>query len=479
MKKVFTILAVLVAAGLIAGGISLWYARASAKHQGAFKMAPVEKGTLTATISATGTVEPTEVVDVGAQVVGPITSFGTDPHDSTKLIDFGSQVEAGTVLANIDPSTYESDVKTAKADLASAKANVLLAQAGLDTARSKLRQTQRDWERVQKLKPTESIADLDYDTAQNAYETAAASVPAAEATLEQAKAAVDKAQATYDKALVNLGYTVIKSPVKGVIVARRVNIGQTIVSSLSTTSLFLVAKDLSKLQVWASVNEADIGQIHPGQPVHFTVDAYPGKTFEGEVGQIRLNATVTQNVVTYTVVVNTDNTKGELFPWESQDRTRLAAAAKGKTDAHYGKTLFPYMTANLQFQVDEHKDSLRVPNAALRWKPQANQVVPDARDAYVQAQLKQANPGAPAADKAPAAGEKEHHSRSGTLWVQDGEFVRPIKVTVGLSDDNFTEVIGPDVKEGMQVVVRENHADAAASTDTTNPFAPKLFGGRR
>ena len=145
----------------------------------------------------------------------------------------------------------------------------------------------------------------------------------------------------------NLGYTTIKSPVRGVIIDRRVNIGQTVVASLNAPSLFLIAKDLRRMQVWASVNEADIGHIRLDMPVRFTVDAYAGETFHGKVTQIRMNATMTQNVVTYTVVVTTDNSNGKLLP---------------------------YLTANVQFEMDQRSDVLLVPNAALRWKPQASQM---------------------------------------------------------------------------------------------------------
>src|SRR5204863_6291083 len=164
----------------------------------------------------------------------------------------------------------------------------------------------------------------------------------ATAAAAKARGVVGDAEANLKKALINLGYCTIQSPVKGVIVDRRVNVGQTVVASLNAPSLFLIAKDLTRLQIWTSVNEADIGQIHPGQPVTFTVDAHPNQTFHGTVSQIRLNATMTQNVVTYTVVVDTDNANGKLLP---------------------------YLTANVQFEVNSRPNVLEVPNAALRWRP--------------------------------------------------------------------------------------------------------------
>ena len=209
--------------------------------------------------------------------------------------------------------------------------------------KAKLFQAEADWQRAQQLGPSEALSQSDFDAARAAYDVARANLKVGQAAVLQAKEAVSQSEAVLKKARQNLDYCTIRSPVKGVIIDRRVNIGQTVVASLSAPSLFLIARDLKKMQVWASVNEADIGSIRAGQPVTFTVDALPGKTFRGEVGKIRLNATMTQNVVTYTVEVNTDNSDGQLIP---------------------------YLTANLKFMVSERKNVLLVPNAALRWIPQ-------------------------------------------------------------------------------------------------------------
>ena len=197
------------------------------------------------------------------------------------------------------------------------------------------------------------------------------------------EAAIKQAQATLKQSQINLGYCKIKSPVKGTIVDRRVNVGQTVVSSLSASSLFLLAKDLTRIQVWASVNEADIGRIHPGVKVHFTVDAYPNEIFDGEVLQIRLNATMTQNVVTYTVVVTTENKEMKLLP---------------------------YMTASLQFEIERHENVLKVPNAALRWKPRPKQIAPDIRAETLAAMNRPANE---TADDKKDEAAKEQRARLG------------------------------------------------------------------
>ncbi|HMF13378.1 MAG TPA: efflux RND transporter periplasmic adaptor subunit, partial [Gemmataceae bacterium] len=353
MRILVTIVVILAVA---AAGFGGWYYLYGHQSPVSYRTAPVERGTLLATISATGTIQPEEVIDVGAQVQGMIKEFGPDPRDSRKFVDYGTEVEPGTVLAKIDDKLYKADADQAKAQLDSAKAkveqakaNVKKADADLDQNKAKEEQTRLDFMRSERLRPSGTLAQADYELSKAAYETAQAAVVSsragvvqAQAAVPDAEAAVALAQAILDRAQTNLGYTVIKSPVKGVVVDRRVNIGQTVVSSLTAPSLFLLAKDIKRLQVWASVNEADIGQIHKGQAVTFTVDAHPGEVFKGTVSQIRLNATMTQNVVTYTVVVDTDNSSGKLLP---------------------------YLTANLQFQISKSDNALLVPNSALRYTP--------------------------------------------------------------------------------------------------------------
>jgi HlyD family secretion protein len=450
MKKVlWSLLAVVVVA---ASGFGVWrlYAR-SAHPRVKFRTAVAQQGDLKATINATGTIEPEEVIDVGAQVAGLIKEFGKDPRDSTKSIDYGSPVDKGTVLAKIDDSLYAAAVEHSRAVLGQAEANVQQAEANLASARSKLIQTQRDWKRVQELLPSKAVAPVDYDTAQNAYETAQAAVPGAEAALNVTKKTVDTAKADLKQAEINLGYCTIQSPVKGIIIDRRVNVGQTVVSSLSAPSLFLLAKDLKRMQVWASVNEADIGRIKIGQTVTFTVDAFPGEKFTGEVSQIRLNATMTQNVVTYTVVVTTDNSNGKLLP---------------------------YLTANLEFEVSHDSNVLLVPNAALRWQPSPEEVTPEARDDFRKMLRRQnATTGEQPAAGAPAEKKETHEGRQ--VWVEDNGFVKPVKVRPGLSDGAMTEILAGDLKEGTAVVVGEEHSTDAGSSDTSNPFTPHLFGGKK
>ena len=415
--------------------------RGSGKSAG-FKTVQVKRGDLQARISATGTVEPEEVVDIGAQVAGRIVSFGKDKNGEE--IDYGSVVEAGMVLARIDDALYAADVAAAKAQLVQAKAAVQKAQADLGQMQAKLLQTDNDWKRAKKLGPSDALSQADFDAARANYEVAKANLEVGKAAIEQAKGTVAQAAATLKRAQENLDYCTIKSPVKGVIIDRRVNIGQTVVSSLNAPSLFLLAKDLNRLQVWVSVNEADIGRIQPGQPVTFTVDAQPGIVFPGKVGKIRLNATMTQNVVTYTVEVDTDNSSGKLLP---------------------------YLTANVNFIVDARKNVLLVPNAALRWIPTLSQVVAEFRGSSKKANA----PEAPDQVK-PAAKAGKAEKAPSLVWVPQGNLVRPVQVTVGLSDGNLTEVSSPELKEGTPLVVGEMESQPAGQPASgASPFAPQLL----
>jgi len=420
---------------LVLGG---WYR--STNGSGVFRTAEIQRGDLTAVISATGTVEPEEVIDVGAQVAGKIVNFGKDK--TGKTVDYGSAVEAGMVLAQIDDALYAAEAAQARAQLDQAKAGLKRAEADLGQLKAKLFQAERDWQRAKRLGPSEALSQSDFDTAQSNFEIARANVAVGQAAIVQSKDGVAQAAASLRRAEQNLSYCTIRSPVRGVIIDRRVNIGQTVVASLNAPSLFLLAKDLKRMQVWVAVNEADIGNIRPGQPVAFTADAYPGQTFQGEVGKVRLNATMTQNVVTYTVEVNTDNSDGRLLP---------------------------YLTANVKFLVSERKGVLLAPNASLRWTPTQEQVAPQFRG------VGQAAEG----DKTVGGEGKTRR----VLWLPKGNRVKPLAVFAGVTDGAQTEVQGEGLKEGLQVVVGEEEKESGKSAESSSPFTPQIFrggpGGRR
>jgi len=438
------IIVVLILMGLI-GAASVWYFRRAGDVAVSFRTAQVTRGDLMVSISATGTVEPEEVIDVGAQVAGQILSFGKDAKGRT--VDYGSMVEEGTVLARIDDSLYSADTAQAEAQVESASASLQRARADLEQMKAKLRQAERDWQRARKIGPSEALAQASYDAYQSVFEAAGANVAVGEAAVLQAKAGLAQAEAVHRRAKRNLGYCTIRSPVKGVIIDRRVNIGQTVVASLNAPSLFLIAKDLTRMQVWVAVNEADVGRIHPGQSVTFTVDAFPGETFRGEVGKVRLNASMTQNVVTYTVEIVTDNSSGRLLP---------------------------YLTANVRFQLDQMSQALLVPNSALRWKPSGEQVAPEVRDALKKLAVRKRGSeggGSPGSESAATAGERPG---MGVLWIAEGQYVRPVRVRAGLSDGVMTVVDGEKLSEGMSVVTGLQK-QSEPGEDTGNPFAPQFM----
>ncbi|MGO8689929.1 MAG: efflux RND transporter periplasmic adaptor subunit [Thermoguttaceae bacterium] len=509
------IIGFLVAMAAAAGGVTYFAFGFSSAPSSNFKTADVVRGDLRPFVPATGTLEPVQSIDVGAQVTGMISKFGlvADAKDPTKKIpvDFGAVVHKGDVLAEIDDRIY-------KAQFDQAAASLLNAQANLGQLEAFRVQKEQEWKRAKDLLPTNAIAATDYDLDVANYKASVANVEVGKAAIEQAKANLAMAQA-------NLDYCFVRTPVDGLVVSRKVDIGQTVVSNMSASSLFLIGCDPKRIQPWASVNEADIGRIYVGQPVTFTVDAYPGQIFHGKVFQIRLNATMTQNVVTYTVVVDTDNSDGKLLY---------------------------YMTSTMEFKLQPRLGVLQVPNAALRWKPRLQQIVPEARKASWHGGSKdhgkdkeiaaasgkdKAIAAGSGKDKAIAAGngkDKEsgktggrHHGKDkevakggdrdhakgsagaagpvpagtaaakpaggqqapaapktpeerGRIWVKDGDFVRPVDVWIGASDGVNTEVHGHNVQEGMKVVIGELAAGEQDSEDT-NPFTFKMpgRGGRK
>jgi HlyD family secretion protein len=425
-------------AGLGAGG---WYWRARSQFDPVYKTAAIKRGDVVATINATGTLEPEEVIDVGAQVEGLIVSFGKDSNGNP--IDYRSPLEPNMILASIDDTVYRADVDTAAAQVKQAKAAVLKAQADVAQTKAVLHQAEDNWNRAKAMGPSDALSQNDYDMYQANYQTALANVTVAQSEVAQAESGIDLAQAALDKAKRNLEFCTIRSPVKGVIIDRRVNIGQTVVSSLNAPSLFLIAKDLTRMQIWVSVNEADIGRIVPGAPVTFSCDAFPNQVFEGRVGKIRLNATMTQNVVMYTVEVEAANPDN---------------------------VLLPYLTAKVQFEVQKQTNVLVVPNPALRWNPASTlELAPDVRASLASADASE-SPKSSHGGGSKSHQEKERH---GTLWVRDGEFVRPVDVKLGTTDDANTAIFADQLHEGDQVITNE----IAQPTDAgqRSPFMPQMI----
>jgi HlyD family secretion protein len=420
--KLRFVLLVLVLAGI---GATAWWWRAHDRPTISFTTAAIKRGSVIASIGATGTIEPLETVDVGAQVAGRISAFGKGSDGS--VVDYGSIVQEGDLLAKIDDSVYSAELSVAKAGQLSAAAN-------LEQMKAKLDQAAADWARAQELFKNKLISQVDSDTAKANYEVAKANVSVANSGIAQAQADLEKAQR-------NLDFCTINSPVNGVIIDRRVNIGQTVVASLNAPSLFLIARDLTKMQIWASVNEADVGRIKPGATVTFTVDAYPGREFQGVVGKVRLNATMTQNVVLYTIEINVDNSD---------------------------RSLLPYLTATVHFILARENGTLLVPNAALRWSPSSlAQVAPDCRQG-----LLLDPPGDPSSTNGAQTKVADGRPARRTLWIKAGQFVRPLEVTTTITDGANTAVSAEGLHEGDEAVTGEI---VAAQSDTKNPFLPKFI----
>jgi HlyD family secretion protein len=429
MKRILGIAFIIVLLGLLVwGGIFLYRRFNAPQEKLSFQTEKVSRGDLRSTISASGTIEPEELINVGAQVNGKIMKFGTDADG--KVIDYGSRIKAGSILAQIDDVLYEAEVRHAKAAKLQAEAAINSAKANIAVTKADLLLAKQNWHRAKDLYPKKAMSRSEYDAANAEYATASARIGVAEASLAQARSQLASAEASLLKAERNLNYCVITSPVDGVIIDRRVSVGQTVVSNMSASSIFLIAKDLKKMQVWASVNEADIGDIKAGMPVIFTVDTFPGRRFKGSVLKVRLNATMSQNVVTYVVEIATDNKDG---------------------------VLLPYLTANVRFIKASRTNVLTVSNAALRFQPEPGMVAPEFAAQFDELMSLR-------------GGER-------LLWKQSEAGLVPVKVKVGLASSGETEIISGDVNEGDEVVngtVTAAPETSVKSAQGGSPFMPKM-----
>lgn len=371
----------------------------------------VRRGEITSVVNSTGTVQPVHSVQVGSFVSGPIR---------TVFVDFNDKVTAGQVLAEVDPLIYRAQRDQANALLDRAVADLLQSEA-------KLEQAKREWSRADNLRSMKAISDTDCDLAKATHETAKANVAICKATIKQNKAALELAET-------NLSYTVIRSPVDGIITDRKVDSGQTLASQFQTPVLFVVAPDLEKkVNVLASVDEADIGMIRDaqsrGEPVTFRVDAYPNDVFNGNIAQVRLTPTTVQSVVTYTVVVESANEQLKLLPG---------------------------MTANLSFQIEHHKGVQKIPNAALRFYPKAEQVRVCDRSILEgtspDGQTKQEVDSADTPEMTDDSQLSERGPKSRYVWFVEGDLLAAAKVVTSLTDRNYAELVSGDLSDGQALV---------------------------
>jgi HlyD family secretion protein len=332
MKR--AVVALLIIAG---AGLSAWYyyVRRAGPEIGALT-SPITRGDIVDAVSTTGTLQPVTTVQIGSQVSGNISYLGAD---------FNSIVKQGQIIAKLDPSLLQAQLEQSRANVLRSQADVAQSEANLARARVALLDAQQKYARAKQLDAKGLQPQADLDAAKIAVDSAQSSLQSAEAALNSAKASVSQSQANFNQAQVNLEHTIITSPVDGIVTQRSVDVGQTVASSLQAPTLFIIAVDLTKLQVSANIDEADIGRIRPGQRATFRVDAYPTDTFEGTVAQVRLQPVVVQNVTTYATIIDAPNPDLKLRPG---------------------------MTATLRVEVSQKSDVLRVPSAALRFRPTAD-----------------------------------------------------------------------------------------------------------
>jgi len=403
------------AAVLAAAGFGAWRYWSSDGAQPQYKFGKIESGPITATVAATGTLNPVVSVQVGSQISGQIREI---------LVDFNSIVKQGQLIARLDPETYQLRVRQAEADLEATRAASAVQRAEVARAAASLLDAQRDYERKKMLVEKNFISAAERDKAATTLDAAKAAADVAAAQVRNSEAVVRQRESQLAQARVDLERTAIRSPVDGVVVKRSVDTGQTVAASLQAPELFVIARNLSDMQVEAAIDEADVGRIQVGQKATFTVDAFPGRGFEGAVTQVRKAAKVESNVVSYTVVISAGNPD---------------------------LSLLPGMTANVRI-VTAHKDKvLKAPNATLRFRPPSN------------------------GDDKPAGSGTKTRGRdaagSGRVWVlgSDGK-PQAIPVKLGLTDGSMTEVLEGEVAEGMEVLVGTQTPAAKSATS-----GPRMF----
>ena len=397
----------------LAAAIGLWwYQRADANEGSGYRFATIERASLESTVSATGTLNAVTTVQVGTQVSGLVTEI---------LTDFNKSVKKGQLLARIDSTLLAQTVRDA--------------QAVLERNNAEVAQAQSDYDRNKQLYERQVLTQSEYDSAVYRLAVALANVKSAQVSLERAER--------------NLSYSRIYAPIDGVVIERNVDVGQTVAASLSAPQLFLIANDLSQMEILASVDESDIGAIHAGQDVRFTVQPYPNEKFTGKVRQVRLQSTTVENVVNYTAVVTVDNSSGRLLPG---------------------------MTATADFITGSADSALVVVNSALRFRPTTEQLAAIAAAAATNPDTARRGPAVNAVggdSTARGAGNRTAGAGAGsagtTLWYLDakGELAA-LRVRTGLTNGQQTVVMGPGLKEGMQVIIAA--ATTASAGTSASPF---------
>ncbi len=419
LKRGALVAIVLFSAALLGAGF--WLLRDGGKIS-AYTTAPIQKGDITQVVTATGSLSAVITVQVGSQISGTIEKL---------YADFNTQVKAGQVIAMLNQDKFKAAVDQAKANLLAAQANVVKTKVGVEDG-------QRTLTRSAELRKREFISQSELDAAQTSYD-------AAVGQLEVNKAQVAQAQAGLNQTSVDLANTVIRSPVDGIVVSRNVDVGQTVAASLQAPVLFLIANDLSKMQVDSNVNEGDVGNVWVDQEVNFTVDAYPTRRFQGTVLQVRNAPIMVQNVVTYDAVVGVDN-KALL--------------------------LKPGMTANLEFLVNKKSGVLRIPNAALRFKPPSEKQPPQTSTRQSAGAGGDGRGGRRGGgDISKGGGGRQ--GREGTVYLLRDQMPAPVKVRLGITDGSYTEVVEGEMKEGEEAILAMS---ASGQSSASSPPGRRFFG---
>lgn len=488
IKNKWVILIVIIAAVVAVAAFTL-----KGKEKQQYFTSTVSRGDISDVVEATGTINAVTTVQVGSQVSGTIMNL---------YADFNSRVKKGQVIAKLDPSLFQGALSQAEADLANANANVASAKANLAKSKAAELQAKQDYDRTVGLTKQGVMSQQQLDAAKATYDAAVAQVESSAAATTQAQAQVQQKQAAVQVARTNVEHCTITAPIDGTVVARSVDVGQTVAASLQAPTLFTIAQDLTKMQVYAKTDESDVGQMRAGENVTFKVDAFPKDTFHGQVSQVRMNATTVQNVVTYDTIIDFANPDLRLFPG---------------------------MTAYVSIPVAEASNVMRVPNGALRYKPEdaqtllekagmsggqgqgqgqgagmgqgrggqggngaANGGAAGAQGASGGAGGARRGGGAGAAaggdngqpgGGAPAAHPREQRQDVATVWkLMPDKTLQPVRVKLGITDHTVTEVVQVlrgDLKEGDPLVIGATASKSASSSAPRPGMAPGGAGGGR
>lgn len=440
--KTWILLILLLAAG---GGAGYWYFYLrpveSASPIASVRFSEVSHGAISVIVNATGPLQPVTQVDVGTQVSGTLEKI---------FVDFNSQVKEGEVLANINTDNLAARV-------AQNRANLKRSQAAHDRLKVEEANAVRQSKRLTDLYEKGIVSKVDFENAEMNRDSLSVQVRVALAEIEQA-------QTTLQQSEIDLEHATIRSPIGGIVINRAVEVGQTVAASFNSPLLFQIAKDLTQMEIRANIDEADIGRIQRSKKATFTVDAFSGRTFEAKLDQVRLNPTVTSNVVIYTCVFLVENRE---------------------PDGSQGP-LLPGLTANLTILIDSRDDVILVPAAALRFQPKGipgisniNNITPPAANVMIPSSA----PVRPMNGDAMANGNGSNKSRvglpgPGVIWIKDGDTIRSITIETGINDGNNYEVIGNILKAGDMVAIGMASADAASNTGSFSPFGGGMGGQR-